>query len=69
MTTALAIVAVLIVIAAFGAVTADAREERDWHAANAEQLGRQLDQANTRLEQILDEHAACPAPYHSRGTW
>jgi hypothetical protein len=69
MTTLCAIVAILIVIAALGTVAADARAAARWHKANAQQLARQLDASNSRLEQILDEHASCPAPYHSRGTF
>lgn len=69
MLTACIVVAVLLVIAALGSVAADARSARDWHADNAQQLARQLAASNARLEEALNEHASCPAPYRMRGTW
>jgi hypothetical protein len=62
MTLACAIIAVLIIIAALGAVADKYRTERDWHAANAERLATELDAAYESLSSVLDEHALCPAP-------
>jgi hypothetical protein len=67
--TACVIVAVGIVILGLLLVASDFKEQRDWHEANAQQMARQLSQSNAHLEQVLNEHAACPAPYRMRGTW
>jgi len=66
MTTFFVIVADAILVFALAMVAFDFREDRDWHQANAEQLAAQLEESNNRLEVVLDEHAACPTPYHSR---
>lgn len=70
MTLACIIVAVLILIGALFTVAADARDDRDWHAANAEQLAAQLAVSNARLSEVLNAHAHCPVPYQrQRGEW